>query len=119
MSERLSFLAIYECQDCENEESVPRRYTYHLGEYARCPRCGTYRVTKLKAPDKIDKMFTGPLNLVEKFMGGSLHHCCFCRIQFYDRRKMARRINVQPIPGEPGATVPELTEPRDMASLDE
>src|SRR5689334_9247738 len=43
--ERFSYLAIYECRDCENEQFVPRRYTYHLGEQVRCPGCGTYRVT--------------------------------------------------------------------------
>ena len=35
--ERFSYLAIYECRDCENEELIPRRYTFHFGEYARCP----------------------------------------------------------------------------------
>ena len=99
--ERFSYLAIYECRDCENEEFVPRRYTYHLGEQVRCPGCGTYRVTRLRALDKIDKMAAGPLNILERLAGGSLYHCCFCRIQFYDRRKMAPRVNVQPVPGEP------------------
>ncbi len=99
--ERFSYLAIYECRDCENEEFVPRRYTYHFGEEARCPNCGTYRVTKLRGVDKIDKMVTGPLNRVEKMMGGNLYHCVFCRLQFYDRRKAAPRTVLEPIPPSP------------------
>jgi len=98
--ERFSYLAIYECRDCENEEFVPRAYTYHFGENARCPKCGTYRVTKLRGPDKIDKMMPGLLNRVEKMAGGVLFHCCFCRIQFFDRRKMAPRTTLQPITNE-------------------
>ena len=107
-AERFSFLAIYECRDCENEEFIPRRYTYHFGPQVRCPRCGTYRITKLRGPDKIDRMATGFWNLFEKFAGGNkLYHCCFCRLQFYDRRKMAPRTNLQPIPAG-GADNPEV-----------
>jgi DNA-directed RNA polymerase subunit RPC12/RpoP len=116
--ERFSYLAIYECRDCENEEFIPRRYTFHLGDQARCPRCGTYRVTKLRGMDKIDKMVSGPLNALERLAGGSLHHCCFCRVQFYDRRKMAPRVNVQPIPRESASAEAELTEQPDKASSD-
>jgi hypothetical protein len=123
--ERFSYLAIYECRECENEEFIPRQYTFHLGENARCPRCGTLRVTKLRAPDKIDPMITGLLNRVEKMAGGSLHHCCFCRLQFYDRRKLAPRTTLEPI--QPQAAQPEPapaaaadpTEPPDRASSDE
>ena len=105
--ERFSYLAIYECRVCENEEFIPRHYTFHFGDTARCPKCGTYRVTKLRAPDKIDPMFPGILNRVEKMMGGVLHHCCFCRVQFYDRRKMAPRTTLDAVAPE----VPGVEEP--------
>ena len=123
--ERFSYLAIYECRECENEEFVPRQYTFHFGENARCPRCGTLRVTKLRAPDKIDPMVPGLLNRVEKVAGGTLHHCCFCRVQFYDRRKMAPRTVLEPIPPDaPTGDAPhpehvEATESPDTASSDE
>ena len=108
--ERFSYLAIYECRDCENEEFIPRRYTFHFGDKVRCPRCGTYRITKLRGPDKIDKMARGLWNTFEKIAGGNqLYHCCFCRIQFYDRRKMAPRTNLQPISAE--APQVEIIEP--------
>lgn len=122
--ERFSYLAIYECRECENEEFVPRRYTFHLGENVRCPRCGTLRVTKLRAPDRIDPMASGLLNYLEKMAGGGLHHCCFCRLQFYDRRTMAPRTTLTPVQPEAmqAETAPTLAAepmgPRDKASSD-
>ena len=87
--ERFRFMAIYECRDCNREQAYARRYTYHFGPYCRCPECGTYRLTRLKARDKIDPLFTGFLNLLERLAGGRLHHCRYCRVQFYDRRVVA------------------------------
>jgi hypothetical protein len=82
-------MAIYQCRQCEREEYLPRPYQYHFGNKCRCPSCGTYRVVRLQKPDKIDKMHTGFLNWAEKMLGGTLHSCCFCRLQFYDRRRIA------------------------------
>jgi hypothetical protein len=87
--ERFTYMAIYECRDCDREQAYARRYTYHFGPNCRCPQCGTLRVTRLKAPDKIDRRQTGFLNYLEKLAGGRLHHCRFCRVQFYDRRMLA------------------------------
>ena len=87
--ERLSYMAIYECKACSVEEFVPRPFRLHFGGKARCPKCGTFRIVRLKAPDRIDPMFNGLFNLLERLRGGRLHHCRFCRIQFYDRRKLA------------------------------
>jgi hypothetical protein len=80
-------MAKYRCRECQTVETAPRRYRHHFGSRCRCPRCGTYRISKLKERDKIDKMETGFLNLYERWMGGKLYHCRFCRIQFYDRRR--------------------------------
>ena len=84
-------MAIYECRKCDREEVVPRPFTYRLGDDCRCPICGTHRVSRLKERDKIDRMHTGVLNFFERIGGGSLYSCCFCRLQFYDRRKPLRR----------------------------
>ena len=84
--ERFYYLAIYECRNCHHERGVPRRYRFHFGPVSRCPKCGTVRLKKLKDRDPIDPMHTGVLNMLERFAGGSLYHCCFCRVQFYDRR---------------------------------
>lgn len=82
-------MALYECCDCLDVTSIPRRYRHHFGVYCRCPRCGTLRVTRLKERDHIDPMNTGFLHLLERLAGGRLFHCHFCRVQFYDRRVMA------------------------------
>lgn len=89
--ERLSYMAIYECRECRYRDKFPRRYQFRLGSECRCPRCGTYRLTKLRERDKIDRMSHGVMNLVERVLGGRLYHCCFCRLQFYDRRPLLSR----------------------------
>ncbi|MGD0500804.1 MAG: hypothetical protein ABSC23_20510 [Bryobacteraceae bacterium] len=86
-AERFAYMAIYECRECHDVSFTPRRYRYHLGETCRCPMCGTFRVTRLKERDKIDRMYTGFLNMLERrSSGGKLFHCRYCRVQFYDRR---------------------------------
>jgi DNA-directed RNA polymerase subunit RPC12/RpoP len=86
--ERLGYMAIYQCQACKQEQVVLRRWRYHFGLGPRCPICGSYRITKLRARDRIDPMRTGFLNLLERLGHGKLFHCRFCRVQFYDRREM-------------------------------
>ena len=90
--ERFSYLAVYQCRYCHEERGVPRRFRYHLGPICRCPKCGTTRLKKLKGFDPIDPMASGIFNLLERLAGGDLYHCCFCRIQFYDRRKLLSRV---------------------------
>ncbi len=86
-------MAIYECRKCEREEFAPRRYRYHFGPFCRCPACGSHRVVRLKQPDKIDRMHGGFLNLLERIAGkGRLFHCRWCRLQFFDRRPLATKI---------------------------
>ena len=82
-------MAIYECRECHEINTAPRRYRLHLGEFCRCPRCGTFRVVRLKKRDKIDGMEGGFLHLLERLAGGQIYHCRFCRLQFHDRRKLA------------------------------
>jgi hypothetical protein len=87
--ERFSYMAIFECRDCHEISNSPRRFKLHLGEFCRCPRCGTFRLSKLKKRDNIDPMHGGFLHLLERMAGGKLYHCCYCRLQFYDRRGLA------------------------------
>src|SRR5436305_13080980 len=95
--QRFSYMAIYECRTCKRDERVPRRFRYHLGPSCRCPLCGTYRVSRLKQPDKIDRKHGGFLNLLERFAGkGRLFHCRWCRLQFYDRRPLASELRTKP-----------------------
>jgi len=95
--ERFSYMAIYDCKQCHNEERVPRRFRLHFGKAARCPLCGTYRIIRLKERDGIDRMHKGFLHLMERLAGGQLHHCRFCRVQFYDRRRLAAEVAEEPL----------------------
>jgi len=97
--ERFRYMAIYQCPRCKLDELVPRQYLHHLGKHCRCPKCGTFRVKRLKQRDHIDPMRSGVLNLVERLSGGRLYYCCFCRLQFYDRRSLAPRNLSSPEPG--------------------
>ena len=94
--ERFRYLAIFECRHCQTEESFPRAWAMHLGDAVRCSKCGTFRVTRLKEPDRIDKMHTGFLNFLERIAGGRLYHCRFCRLQFWDRRLLASELRPKP-----------------------
>ncbi|MGA2273524.1 MAG: hypothetical protein ABSH00_08210 [Bryobacteraceae bacterium] len=84
--ERLSYLAIFQCCVCEREQHVPRPFQLHFGPQARCPKCGTFRLTRLGEPDAVDSMQGGLWNRMERLFRGNLYHCRFCRVQFYDRR---------------------------------
>ncbi len=88
--ERINYMAVYECRKCDREEIVPRPFRYHFGPTCRCPVCGTYRVSKLKKPDRIDRWHSGFLNLLERMVsGGQMYHCRWCRLQFFDRRPLS------------------------------
>ncbi len=87
--QRMAYLAVYECRQCHDQTTVPRRVFLHFGPSSRCPRCGTFRLNKLRTPDRIDPMRSGLLNWLERLAGGSRYHCSFCRIQFFDRRPLA------------------------------
>jgi hypothetical protein len=91
-------MAIFECRDCDTEKFYPRHYMFHFGPHCRCPRCGTFRVTRLKVPDKIDPLYTGFLNYLEQLVGGRLYHCRYCRVQFYDRRILASEDKTTALP---------------------
>jgi hypothetical protein len=90
--EHVSYMAVYACKECEREEFVPRRFTYHLGNACRCPRCGTPKVVRLKERDHIDPMHNGLLSFLERLAGGRLFHCRYCRLQFYDRRNLGAEL---------------------------
>ncbi len=105
--ERFSYMAIYACKECENEEYLQRSYKYHFGPHARCPRCGTLRIVKLKERDKIDPMYVGFLNLMERLAGGRLFHCRYCRCQFYDRRRTASESSQPPSEQKVPTTPPD------------
>ena len=88
-TERFLYMGIFECSQCKEMKRVARRYTYYLSKEVRCPLCGTTRLRMLLARDRIDRMHRNPLNLLQRYLGGRLYHCRYCRLQFYDRRPLA------------------------------
>jgi hypothetical protein len=109
--ERFSYMAAYECRTCDRDEFVPRRFRYHFGPNCRCPLCGTYRVSKLKTPDKIDRHHGGFLNLLERIAGrGQMYHCRWCRLQFFDRRALSSDAKLRhPAPKQASEGIPKAT----------
>ena len=104
--ERLRYSSIYYCKHCDSEEYVPRIFQYRLGEFARCPECGTHRLTKLKELDKIDRVHWGWFHLIERLSGGTLYHCRYCRIQFHDRRSRSPEAKAAPAASRPREAEP-------------
>jgi len=84
-------MGVFECPECKDVKRIARRYTYHLGDEARCPLCGTYRLRVLAERDHIDRMLRNPVNAIKRWMGGKIFHCRYCRVQFYDRRRLAEQ----------------------------
>jgi len=90
--ERFNYVAVYACKACDTEDRLPRAHQLHRGKVARCPKCGTYRLSRLKERDHIDAMQTGVLNMMELLAGGKLFHCRYCRLQFRDRRRLQSEV---------------------------
>jgi hypothetical protein len=87
--EHLEYLAIYECLAGNTEQCLPPPYLNHLRRQARCPHCGTFRVSRLKERDRIGGMRKGPVNFVKRTSGGKLADCRYWRLQFYGRCPLA------------------------------
>jgi len=94
--QKFIYHAILKCKKCGSRETRDQWFLFLLGGKSRCPRCGSYRVEKLRGIDHIDAMYKNPLSYFQKFLGGNLHWCPFCRLQFYDLRKKSPSIKRPP-----------------------
>jgi DNA-directed RNA polymerase subunit RPC12/RpoP len=90
-------MALFQCRKCGKIEPHPRLYTYNFGPFVRCPRCGTQRLSRLQSPDRIDRFHRSAASALNRMLGGSLFHCRFCRIQFYDRRPLKAEAPVEAV----------------------
>jgi DNA replicative helicase MCM subunit Mcm2 (Cdc46/Mcm family) len=88
MWQRFVYAAVYRCVDC-GQKQARRRSTFTFSRVSLCPRCGTEKLRVRRKRDQIDKMSTSMVSRVQHILGGELHHCEFCRLQFYDFRKVA------------------------------
>ena len=94
--QRFIYHAILKCKKCDRRETKDQWFLFLLGGKSRCPRCGSYRVEKLRGVDHIDRMYKNPFSYLQRFLGGSLHWCPFCRLQFYDLRKKSASVKRPP-----------------------
>src|SRR5437870_13169023 len=85
--EKFVYHAVLKCKQCGRREARDQWFLFLFGKKSRCPRCGSFRVEKLRGIDRIDPMYKNPLSYIQKYFGGHLHWCPFCRLQFYDLRK--------------------------------
>ena len=85
--EKFFYHAVLRCRSCGIRETRDQWYLFLFGRKSRCPRCGSFRVEKLRGIDKVDPMYKNPLSYMQKWLRGELHWCPFCRLQFYDIRK--------------------------------
>ena len=85
--QRAFFQAIFSCKNCHQVETSNRWFLFPFGKESSCPRCGSLHVEKMRAVDRIDRMYYNPFSYLQKFFGAGLHWCPLCRLQFYDWRK--------------------------------
>lgn len=60
--------------------------------HATCPRCATAQVATLDSKSLADRIVRAPWSFLQQKLGGTLYHCEFCKVQFYDCRKRISRI---------------------------
>jgi hypothetical protein len=89
--EKMFYQAMYKCSNCGQADPLPRKFTFLFWLHARCPSCGTGRLTRLAGRDPVDRLFRNPFSLIQAAFGGKLFHCNYCRLQFYDVRPLLQR----------------------------
>lgn len=55
-----------------------------------CPRCGTRDLRVFTRIDSIEGMYNNPFSRVQQLFGATLWYCQWCRLQFFDCRKLRR-----------------------------
>jgi len=94
--QKFAYHAVFLCKNCGRNESLDQWFLFLFGRVSRCPRCGSFKVEKLRGVDHIDPMYKNPLSYMQKWLGGHIHWCPFCRLQFYDLRKKAPTLKRPP-----------------------
>jgi hypothetical protein len=109
--EKFVYHAVLKCKQCGSRETRDQWFLFLFGKKSRCPRCGSFRVEKLRGVDHIDPMYRNPLSRLQKYIGGSLHWCPYCRLQFYDIRKKEPTVRRPPrVASPPPAAVAPATD---------
>jgi cytoskeletal protein CcmA (bactofilin family) len=86
--QRFVYSSIRECKQCKGQQVNRRSFKIDLHS-SRCPHCHTERLTVFKRRDGIDRLYKGPLSILQGLLGANLYHCPVCRLQFYDLRGLS------------------------------
>lgn len=87
--ERVFYSDAFICKKCRRRVRALRgNLAYLFSSYARCVRCGSYGVSRLMKPDRVDGFTRNPLGLVQRLLGAPVCRCSPCRLQFYDWRRL-------------------------------
>jgi hypothetical protein len=85
--QKFAYHAVMFCKSCGRYETLDQWYLFLFGRTSRCPRCGSFKIEKLRGVDHIDPMYKNPISYLQKYFGAQVRWCPFCRLQFYDLRK--------------------------------
>lgn len=87
-AQRFVYSSIHECEQCKARQVNRKSFKIDFHS-SRCPHCRTERLTVFKKRDGIDKLYKGPLSILQGLLGANLYHCPVCRLQFYDLRGLS------------------------------
>ncbi len=87
--ERAVYTVLVRCRTCDRRTGQKRLFYNYFSRDTRCPCCGGAVLERRVKADRVDRQLRNPFRLAQRLLGGTLFHCEFCRVQFYDLRGMA------------------------------
>jgi hypothetical protein len=89
--ERLRYRYVYRCKSCGARTGIHHWELWNWCSFeARCVKCGNPNLKVLKHRDKIDPVSRFPISLIQRLFGAPILYCQYCRLQFYDFRRVAK-----------------------------
>ncbi len=85
--QRAVYQSVYRCKACRQVTTNAKR-SQTPSEFSACPQCGTTQLRVRRKVDRIDTLSTSLVSRLKGLLGAELHHCEFCRFQFYDFKKV-------------------------------
>lgn len=92
LAERLYLKRVEECTRCHTRVRtwrVPMRDAtlFLFSRFTHCIQCGTAKVRRLQARDRIDVVSRHPISLLFALTRAPFVHCNACRLQYHDWRR--------------------------------
>jgi hypothetical protein len=91
--EKVIYSETYSCAKCGERVRRLRRqidpaHVFLLSLHTRCVQCGSTRIERLKARDRIDPVSSHPFSQLLRLTGAPVNRCPACRLQYYDWRPL-------------------------------